>query len=414
MTDTAAPAFNPFEPGFMEDPYAQYARLREADPVHHTALGFWFLSRYDDVVALLRDRHSVDDANGEAGPMAEMADATMRQLLGEERFAQLERRGQRSMLGLDPPDHTRLRRLVSKAFTPRMMEQLRPHIEQLVDGYLDEAARAGGPFDVVAGLTFPLPFQVISDMLGMPDTDRDQVRGWSSTLVRSLDPVFDPDLMLQIAEAGEKMTTFITEAIAWKRSEPADDLLSALIAAEEEGDKLSEDELLTQVILLYIAGHETTVNLIGNGTLALLRNRDQLERWRADPALDDNAVEELLRYDSPVQFTRRIPLDDIEIRGVTVPKGAFIAASLASANRDPQFWGADAHQLRLDRDGAAKHVAFGGGVHHCLGAYLAKLEAKVAIGTLIRRFPALEQAGEIVYNGRFNLRGLDHLPVTLG
>ena len=414
MTDTTAPAFNPFEPGFMENPYAQYARLREAEPVHQTPMGFWFLSRYDDVVQLLRDKHSVDDANGNAGPMAEMADATMRQLLGEERFEQMQGRGQRSMLGLDPPDHTRLRRLVSKAFTPRMMEQLRPHIQHLVDGYLDEAAAAGDTFDVVSGLAFPLPFQVISDMLGMPEADRDEVRGWSSTLVRSLDPVFDPDLMLQIAEAGEKMTAFISEAIAWKRSQPADDLLSALIAAEEEGDKLSEDELLTQVILLYIAGHETTVNLIGNGTKALLENRDQLERWRDDASLDDNAVEELLRYDSPVQFTRRIPLDDIDIRGVTVPKGSFIAASLASANRDHSFWGADADALRLDRAEAPKHVAFGGGVHHCLGAYLAKLEAKVAIGNLIRRFPALERDGEVVYNGRFNLRGLDHLPVALG
>ena len=414
MTDIAAPTFNPFEPGFMENPYAQYARLRAEQPVHQTAMGFWFLSRYDDVTQLLRDKHSVDDTNGAGGPMQEMADATMLQILGEERYERMQGRGRRSMLGLDPPDHTRLRRLVSKAFTPRMMEQLRPHIQQLVDGYLDGAEAEGGEFDVVGGLAFPLPFQVISDMLGMPDADRDQVRQWSSTLVRSLDPVFDPDLMLQIAEAGENMTAFITEAIAWKRSQPADDLLSALIAAEEEGDKLTEDELLTQVILLYIAGHETTVNLIGNGTKALLEHREQLERWRDDPALDDNAVEELLRFDAPVQFTRRIPLEDIEIRGVAIPKGSFIAASLASANRDQEFWGSDADELKLDREGAAKHVAFGGGLHHCLGAYLAKLEAKIAMATLIRRHPAIEQAGDVAYNGRFNLRGLDHLPVSLG
>ncbi|MGI8791583.1 MAG: cytochrome P450 [Acidimicrobiales bacterium] len=410
MSETTAPVFNPFEPGYIENPYNQLAALREGDPVHETPLGFWFITRYDDVAQLLREKHSVEERNGISGPMGDMAEETMREILGD-RYEEVSETNQRSMLSLDPPDHTRLRRLVSKAFTPRMMEELRPLVQSLVDGYLDTAEAAGG-MNVISGLAFPLPFEVISQMLGMPDTDRDKVRGWSSTMVRSLDPVFDPDLMRQIAEASEQMVAFVDEAIAWKRNAPADDLLSALIAAEEEGDKLSAEELRIQVILLYIAGHETTVNLIGNGVKALLENPDQLQKWRDDPSLDDNAVEELLRYDAPVQFTRRIPLTDIEIRGKTVPKGTFIAASLASANRDPELWGDDADELRLDRDGANRHVSFGGGVHHCLGAYLAKLEAKIAIGTLIRRFPTINQSGDVVYNGRFNLRGLDELPVT--
>lgn len=412
MSDTVAPVFNPFEPGFIENPYAQYAALREADPVHTTPLGFWFLSRYDDVVTLLRDRHSVEERNGLPGPMGDMAEATMRDILGD-RYDEMSGRGDRSMLSLDPPDHTRLRRLVSKAFTPRMMEELRPLIQSLVDGHL-EAAAAAGTMNVISDLAFPLPFQVISEMLGMPDTDRDKVREWSSTMVKSLDPVFDPDLMREIVAASDNMVAFVDEVIEWKRKTPADDLLSALIAAEEAGDSLDAEELRTQVVLLYIAGHETTVNLIGNGTKALLENRDQLRAWRDDPSLDDNAVEELLRYDAPVQFTRRIPLEDIEIRGKLIPKGTFVAASLASANRDPAFWGNDADELKLHREGAGKHVSFGGGVHHCLGAYLAKLEAKIAIGSLIRRFPDIEQSGEVAYNGRFNLRGLDDLPVALG
>ena len=398
-------AFNPFDPGFIADPYPQWTALREHEPVHQSPLGISLLLRYDDVLAFLRDQSlSVEDRNARPTPMDDLA----RDVLGD----RVDSNAAQAMLNTDPPDHTRLRRLVSKAFTPRRIESLRPRVQELVDDALDEAERRG-EMELVGELAFPLPFKVISEMLGMPETDEKQLREWSGMLVRSLEPVVDPELIVAIADAGDAMSEFIYETIAWKRQDPGDDLLSGLIHAEEDGDVLSDEELMVQVTLLYIAGHETTVNLIGNGTLALLRNRDQLERLVADPSLDANAVDELLRYDSPVQMTRRITLRDVEVRGVQIEKGTFVPCVLASANRDPAHWGDDADKLDLGRSDAHSHVAFGGGSHYCLGAALARLEGQVAIGSLVRRFPRLEQAGEPVWNGRINLRGLDLLPLKL-
>jgi cytochrome P450 len=210
------------------------------------------------------------------------------------------------------------------------------------------------------------------------------------------------------------MTAYVRELIAWKRREPDDDVVSGLIAAEDEGDVLSEQEIIDQVILLYVAGHETTVNLIGNGTLALLRHRDQLERWAGDPSLDASAVEELLRYDSPVQFSRRITTADLEIDGTTIEAASFLFTCLGSANRDPAHWGDTADELDLGRPDAGQHVSFGSGIHHCLGSSLARTEAQVALGTLVHRFPTMEPAfDEPAWNGRVVLRGLDALPVTI-
>jgi cytochrome P450 len=406
MTDQPTTVlYNPFEPGFTDDPYPHYRELREAEPVHETPLGFWLLFRYDDVLRFLRDPHlSVEERNAGTTPFSELA----AQLLTPE---QIER-GNHAMLNLDAPDHTRLRKLVSKAFTPRTVESLRARVEALVDDALDRAADAGR-MDVIGDLAFPLPFLVISEMLGMPDTDRVKLREWSGLVVRTLEPMNDPALMLRISQAADEMRAFLTSVIEDKRRAPADDLLSALIAAEEHGDVLSDTELLDQVMLLYIAGHETTVNLIGNGTLALLRNRDQLGRLQADPGLLPNAVEELLRYDPPVQMTRRITLQDVEVGDRTIPAGRFVALVLASANRDPAQWGETGERLDVGREGAERHLAFGGGVHYCLGAALARLEGQVALARLVERFPGIEQAGEPVWNGRINLRGLDTLPVTL-
>jgi cytochrome P450 len=399
--------YNPFEPGFAENPYDQYRALREADPVHCSPFGVWVLTRYDDVLRFLRDPElSVEQRNAVLTPMQQAARDEFGDLADEAEFGSL------AMLNRDPPDHTRLRRLVSKAFTPRTIERLRPHIERLVDDALDAAAERG-EMELIGELAFPLPFQVISEMLGMPDTDRDQLREWSGTLVRSLEPIADLALVKQILEAGEAMATFITGVIDDKRRKPADDMLSVLIAAEDEGDVLSDDELLAQVMLIYIAGHETTVNLIGNGTLALLRDRAQLERWRDDPSLDAAAIDELLRYDSPVQMSRRITLQDITLEGRNIPKGSFLGTSLAAANRDPARWGGTAERVDVTRADAREHVSFGGGSHYCLGAALARLEGQVAVGRLIRRFPALEIAGEPVWNGRINLRGLDRLPLAV-
>jgi cytochrome P450 len=270
-----------------------------------------------------------------------------------------------------------------------------------------------GRVDLVAELAFPLPFAVISQMMGMPDTDQTRLRELTGTLVRSLEPVTDPDLMMSIVAADDELSRLAREAIAWKRDHLADDLLSGLIQAEDDGDVLDDDELVAQVLLLYIAGHETTVNLIGNGVLALLRNPDHLARLRDDPELVGNAVEELLRYDSPVQMSRRITLAPYSVDGRRIPEGAFVIASLASANHDERFWGPDSHLLRLDRPNAHQHVSFGAGVHHCLGAALARLEGRAAIGRLVQRFPRLTLDGDVAWNGRINLRGPSRLPVTL-
>jgi cytochrome P450 len=402
---TAEVIFNPFEPGFTDDPYPQWKALRENDPVHHTPFGMWLLLRYDDVQRFVRDPSvSVEDRHGKPSPMQE----ALREQLGE-----LPDREGHSMLGLDPPDHTRLRRLVSKAFTPRVIETLRPRLVELVDQTLD-AAEERGEMELVGELAFPLPFQVISEMLGMPEADSAQLREWSGTIVRGLEPNFDVDVIRAIMAASVAMEEFLGGVIEWKRAHPADDLLTALIAAEEQGDVLSDEELRDQVALLYIAGHETTVNLIGNGTLALLRHRHQLERLQREPELIANCVDELLRFEPPVQFTRRITRADVEIDGRTIEKGSFVACVIGSANRDPAHWGETADDLDIGRQGASGHVAFGGGAHYCLGAALARLEGQVAIGSLVSRFPDMELAGEPVWNGRINLRGVDRLPLTLG
>ena len=394
--------YNPFQAGFTDDPYPHLREMRESDPVHRNPLGIWMLFRYDDVARMLRDPSlSVEDAK--AVPTAAMEAA--RQSMGE-----VADMGTNSMLNRDPPDHTRLRRLVAKAFTPRMIDRLRPRIEQLVDTALDAA---GPEWDLIDGLAFPLPFQVISELLGTPPIDSARLRDWSGTVVRSLEPVNDPEMVQAIAEAGRHIRELVSDILEWKRQHPADDLLTALIAAEEEGDKLSPRELAEQVSLLYLAGHETTVNLIGNGTLALLRHPDDLRQLALEPALGA-AVDELLRYDSPVQNSRRITLEALEVGGHRLEAGSYVVLALSSANRDPDKWGPTAERLDLRRTGASHHLSFGGGHHHCLGSHLARMEAEVAIGKLIRRFPSLELGDEPVWNGRINLRGLRRLTVRTG
>ncbi|MBV8981555.1 MAG: cytochrome P450 [Acidimicrobiia bacterium] len=405
MTE-ASVAYNPFEPGFAEDPYPQYEAMRAHQPVHESPFGIWLLFRHDDVLRFLRDPSlSVEDANAKPTILDKFADEVM----GDERDRET---GTRAMINRDPPDHTRLRKLVSKAFTPRRTEGLRPRVQELVDASLDQAAAAGG-MELMSDYAFPLPFAVISEMLGMPPTDSDKLRDWSGTLVRTLEPVVDPALMHAILEASKNMRGLITDVIAWKRNNLSDDLLSAMLAAEENGDVLSDEELLEQVMLLYIAGHETTVNLIGNGMLALLRNPGQLERLRSDPPLDGGAVEELLRYDSPVQMTRRITLTEVEIGGKTIPDGVFVVCGVASSNRDEAHWGPTADTVDITRPNAKEHLSFGGGAHYCLGAALARLEGQVAIGSLVRRFSTIEPTADPEWNGRLNLRGLEKLPLSV-
>ncbi|HEV2782208.1 MAG TPA: cytochrome P450 [Actinophytocola sp.] len=395
---------DPFEPGFTDDPYPQYKRLRDADSVHEHPFGFWIMTRHEDVSALLRSGLSVEDRNLAPGPIRDQYQA----MSGNQELTILNT----SMLDRDPPDHTRLRSLVAKVFTPRSVAALEPTVVALVDEALDRIA-ATGRVDLVEELAFPLPFAVISQMLGMPPTDHVRIRELSGTLVRSLEVVTDEETIRAIFAASQELSAIIRDLIAWKRGSPADDLLSALIAAEHEGQVLSDDELVAQVGLLYIAGHETTVNLIANGVLALLRHPDQLELLRAQPDLIGNAVEEFLRYDSPVQQSRRITLEPYRVRGKEIPAGVFVIAGLAAANRDDRFFGPDADQLRVDRADARHHVSFGAGPHHCLGAALARLEGRVAIGRLVQRFPSLALDGPVRWNGRINLRGPATLPVAV-
>ncbi|MEI8000142.1 MAG: cytochrome P450 [Actinomycetes bacterium] len=403
----SGPVLDPFEPGFFDDPYPQYARLRSEAPVHRTPFGPWALSRYDDCIRLLRDPGtSVEVGNAD--------DARRERIFAPD--DPRDDRGTHAILNLDPPDHTRIRRLVQKAFTPRQVEALHARIDHLVEAALDRVAPTGG-MDVITDLAFPLPFEVISDLLGMPDTDREQIRDVAHTLAGVLEPLTPPEAADSLRAASDAMTHHVEAAIAWKRDRPADDLLSALVAVEDDGDVLSPGELRDQVTLLYIAGHETTVNLIGNAMATLLRHPDQLQRLRDDPTLVNNAVEELLRFDGPVQFSRRILLTDLEVGGQALSAGTFVFTLLGAANHDPDHFGPDAESLDLGRRLAPQHLAFGGGIHHCLGAVLARAEARAALGALVARFPGLALAtgtDPLAWNGRLVLRGLDTLPVTFG
>lgn len=398
------PTFNPFEPEFAANPYPQYRVLREGAPVHRSLIGPWVLSRYDDVIRVLRDPSlSVEVENATQLEY----DVELASVFGD------DARGSRAMLNIDPPDHDRLRRLVSKAFTPKMVETLRPEVERLVDEAIDEVvARGTGEMDLISDLAFPLPFTVISEMLGMPMERREELRTWSHAVVKTLDPILSVEEAKAAVAASNAMVAYVLEVIEAKRRTPADDLLSGLIAAEEDGSMLDEQELLDQVMLLYIAGHETTVNLIGNGTHALIQHPDQLARLREDPTLGQNAVEELLRFDSPVQFSRRIAVQDFELDGETIEAGSFVLTCLGAANHDPEHWGDTADELDLGRTGAAQHVSFGSGVHHCLGAALARVEGRAAFAALANRFTDLELVeDQQAWNGRIVLRGLDSLPL---
>jgi pimeloyl-[acyl-carrier protein] synthase len=403
MSTSDTLAFNPFLPEVHEDPYPLYHRLRAEDPVHRSPLGFWVLTRHADVLAVLRDpRMSRDPRRSERVALLR-ASAEVDELLAAEEAAP-------SMLFVDPPDHTRLRTLVNKAFTPAAVERLRPRVEELVAGLLDEAAGTGA-MDVVEGLAYPLPVTVICELFGVPEADRDRFRAWSRGLVHLLDPLVASDALERALRARQALRGYLGGLIAERRAHPAGDLLTALIAAEDQGHQLTEAELVSMCVLLLVAGHETTVNLIANGMLALLRDPEARARLQADPALARGAVEELLRYDSPVQFTSRHALEDLDVGGRRVRAGETVVAVLGAANRDPaQF--PDPDRLDLAR-APNRHLAFGGGIHFCLGAPLARMEAAVAIPAMLARLPGLALGpAPPVRRDTVTLRGLSSLPVT--
>ncbi|HYW24964.1 MAG TPA: cytochrome P450 [Terriglobales bacterium] len=388
--------YNPFLPEVRDDPYPTYHALRAADPVHRSPfMPMWILTRYEDVALVLRDqRFLADRTKAEAFQPAPDLDDT------------------RSMLVLDPPDHTRLRGLVSKAFTPRVVDRLSAQAQAIVDGALDAAAERGG-LELVEDLAYPLPVTVIARMLGVPEEDWPRFRDWSRVLVGALDPVAiqDQQKLAEYGAADRAIQDYLADVVARRRSEPGDDLISALIAAEERGDTLTERELVVMLVLLLVAGHETTVNLIGNGVLALLRNPDQLALLRSRPELLTAALEELLRWDSPVQLTARVVGEECELGGRTLRPGELLLTLLGAANRDPaQFPEPD--RLDLTRE-PSQHFSFGRGIHFCLGAPLARLEGRLAIGSLVSRFPGLRLAGEPVRSETITLRGLRSLPLAI-
>lgn len=388
-------SFNPFDPAFRQDPHPIYDRLRTEQPVHKTPIGFVVLTRYEDVVNTLRN----NDFSRDIELNANLPETPTRKFKRENIRS-------KSILNLDPPDHTRLRRLVSKSFTPSAIEKLRPRIQDLVDQSLSNAKKTGH-LELVEELAFPVPFLVISDLLAMPTDRGSELREWSQIITATLEPTTGVE-DLELAEiAINKMRPYLEEIIEDRRHNMGDDMLSSLIAVEEQGEKLNNDELMSFVILLYIAGHETTVNLIGNSVHALLTHPEQLATMRRE-SCTQNMVDELLRYNGPVQHTIRTPIVDVLLnvdgQEVKINKGALVLASLAAANHDSSVF-ANPHKLDFSRHNSNRHVAFSAGVHYCLGASLAKLETEIAVGTLVREFKNIQIEGEPQWRDRLTIRG---------
>ncbi len=390
-------AYNPLSDRTAQDPYPVYAALRERDPVHRSRLmNAWMFARHADVDAILRDHRN-------------FASDPRKGTLTARQEALLPPADEFTMLFLDPPDHRRLRALVNKAFTPRAVEALEPRIRGILAALLDDIDDASG-FDLMRAVAQPLPVIVIAEMLGVPPEDRERFKVWSDQRARLLEPTVSPrERAIALVASGEFDAYFRT-IIAKRREAPEDDILSALVQAEDEGERLNERETLNMLRLLLIAGNETTTNLIGNGMLALLRNPDQLRRLREDPGLIPSAVEELLRFDSPVQTTFRRALADCEVNGFELRKRDNLVVLVGSANRDPDAF-EDPDRLDVGRGGAA-HLSFGRGIHHCLGAPLARLEGRIVLEMLLERFPRIGLRDE---SPRFRksivLRGLRSLPV---
>jgi cytochrome P450 len=429
------------------DPYPLYRRLRQEDPVHATPFGLWLITRYDEAVAILRDPRLSSDLGGAAGSparvvvegspagrLAAMAHVAAHLfgyagagLLG--RAPSLLRAGAaavrapaqpgpfgqlaaQALLLRDPPDHTRLRRLVSRAFTPRVVESLAPRIEELAEALLDQAG-VEGVFDLMASFAYPLALTIICELLGIDPGDQRLLIAWSQALALGLDPVrilTDPTAARRADRAALELGDHLRGLVQARRLDLADDLVSKLVLAGEEDDALSDDEIVVMCALLLIAGHETTVNLIGNGLVALLRCPDALERWRDDPALGETGVEELLRFDGPVQTATRRALASVDIGERTIPAGDLVMVMIGAADRDPDHF-EDPDRLVLDRS-PNQHVAFGSGIHYCLGAALARLEVRIAMPILLRRHSRLA-APTLRWRPSLAIRGLQELPVTL-
>jgi cytochrome P450 len=404
QTATTEPLFNPLAPEFIRDPYPFYERLRNSDPMHVTQFGSYVASRHAEASLVMRDKRFgkdyVERTTRRYGPQI-MQEPVIRSM-------------SHWMLQQDPPDHTRLRGLVVKAFTARRVEDMRPRIQQIVDESLN-AIVDRGRMDLIEDFAFRLPVTIICDMLGIPEEHREVFYKSSRNGGRLLDPVPLSPAEIAEANAGNLMAqAYFQQLFELRRRTPGDDLTTQLVQAEEDGSKLSNEELTANIILLFGAGHETTVNLIGNGLLALHRNPAQLALLKANPALITNAIEEFLRYDSSVQLTGRVTLEDIDdLGGKKIPKGETVLCLLGSANRDPAAHPDRPDQLDITRPNV-RPLSFGGGIHFCLGAQLARIEAEVAISTLLRRLPdlRLDDVENPQWRPTFVLRGLKTLPAS--
>ncbi len=411
MTQTEPIAFEEFlSPALRElevpanraNPYPVYKRYRDEHPIHRSEIGIWTLTRYNDILSVLRDeRFSSDPRNA----------TVFDQLITPEQRAMdpIQNFADRILLFTDPPNHTRMRNLVNKAFTPRTVEKLRPHIEEIV-GELIDGALDGKEMDVISDFAYPLPALVICELMGVPVEDRDKFKGWSGDIAPILDPFTPPEVMQTALATLGQFAVYFSQLIEERRERPKDDMLSRLIAAEQEGDRLAFDELLGLCVLIFIAGHETTQNLIGNGLLALLKHPEQKGLLASDPSLVRNGIEELLRYDSPVQLTARNALTDIDLAGNAIKKGEQLILLLGAGNRDPDVF-EDPDSLKVEREDV-QVVSFGAGMHFCLGAALARVEGHVAFTELLRRLPGIELAcDEPEWRSTLTLRGLKSLPV---
>jgi cytochrome P450 len=388
--------WSPFDasPELRDDPYPTLNLLRDQFPVHKTPLGTYRVMRHSDVLHVLKEARV--GVRTTEGVLPGVDEATM---------------PHRFMLLQDPPDHTRLRRLVSRAFTPPAVERLRPHVEELVAGMLG-AAEQRGQFDVIADLARPLPSTIICEMLGVPVSDHALFTDWTAQVTHLLNPqLMTPEVGERAGTAALCLTDYMRRLIQKRRKNPGSDMVSVLIRAEEDGDELSSEELFTQAVGLLVAGFETTIGLIGNGVRQLLLHPGELDKLRQRPSLIVRAVEEALRFDGPIPETRRVLHEDVELSGHVIPKNGEVMLCLASAHRDPSVFD-QPDRFDIER-GQMSHLAFGGGIHFCIGAHLARLEAQIAIAELVRRFPHMELASDRPIWGQSKFRVQESLPVRI-
>jgi cytochrome P450 len=390
--------YNPFDPAFTENPYPTLKALRDEAPAYRIveAEGVWLLTRYQDIDEILRDRDrfSVDHRNLKRGP---------EQPVPYERIA--------SILFRDPPEHTRWRRQLAKGLTPAHVEAFRPRVAELVDGLLDTIEEKG-EVDFVAEYSTVLPFRVISELLGTPVADRPQLYAWVSDIVNITEPVASPEVSEAIVRSSDEMRVYMRDLCKYKRANPAGDVISRLATAGND-DGFNDDELVEHVMLLQVSAPDPSSNLLAQGVLALARNPEQAQALRDDPSLDTNAVEEVLRYEAPLQMTGRYGLEDIELHGQRIEAGTAVVMSIASANHDQEKWGPTADDLDLRRERAQDHLSFARGIHTCFGAALARLQGRETFGRLVRRFPDVNLTAQPQWNFLLNRRGPMTVPISV-